>query len=77
MYSEGSGMVSWFIWATVFLTGLAFEARTIIDKRKGDTLTEKTRALFFVHTKLGRVIFAVTWIGFSTWFLGHILQWWP
>lgn len=70
-------MISWLVWGAIFVAGLAYEAYTISTKRRGDTLTETTRTFFRVHKKLGRAIFAVAWLGFSVWFFGHILQWWP
>lgn len=69
--------MAWIVWGFVFLFGLIFELHTILTAERGDTLTENTRRLFFVHTKPGRAIFVVVWLGFSTWFLGHILDWWP
>ncbi|MEU0443809.1 hypothetical protein ABZ202_29455, partial [Streptomyces sp. NPDC006186] len=39
----------------------------------GNTLSERVRAWFRVHTRPGRAVFAVAWTGFATWFLVHIL----
>ncbi len=70
-------MISWTIWAIIFALGAIYEFHTIVDKRRNDTLTETTRTVFRIHTKVGRLVFVVIWLGFSVWFLGHILQWWP
>lgn len=70
-------MLAWTIWMAIFAIGLIYEFHTIVTKRRGDTLTETTRTLFRVHKKKGRAVFAVLWLGFTVWFLGHILQWWP
>lgn len=62
------------VWAGLFAVGLGYEAYGLFDKAKGDTLSERTRALFHTTTsKGGRAAFTVVWAGFSVWFLLHIL----
>ena len=65
-------MSAW-IWGTMLVIGLAFEAYAIWSKKQGDTLSEHTRRVFFVNTKAGRAVFTVFWAGFSVWFLLHIV----
>ncbi|MFI9052541.1 hypothetical protein [Streptomyces sp. NPDC053427] len=63
--------IVWAVWTALF--GL-FETWALINKKDGDTLSENTRKLFRTRTsKAGRAIFAVGWMGFSGWFLLHIL----
>nr|WP_237500963.1 hypothetical protein [Streptomyces sp. SID8381] len=51
-----------------------FETSALINRKKGDTLSENTRRLFRTRTsKSGRAIFTVGWLGFAGWFLLHIL----
>lgn len=65
------------IWAALILAGAAFEAYTLANGKPGDTLSETTRSVFRVKTsKVGRAVFTLSWLGFSGWFLGHILDWW-
>lgn len=64
-------------WAVILGAGLAYEVRALLTTRAGDTLSEKTRAVFSVRSsRAGRITFLVAWTGFSGWFLGHILDWW-
>lgn len=64
-------------WAAITVVGVGYEAYTLFNRRKEDTLSATTRAAFRTrHSKTGRVVFGVFWVGFSTWFLGHILDWW-
>jgi hypothetical protein len=65
------------IWLGLIAVGAAFEGYTLRNGKEGDTLSETTRSLFRVKTsKLGRASFLVAWLGFSGWYLGHILDWW-
>lgn len=65
------------VWAALILLGAAYEGYALTTTRQGDTLSEKTRALFRTRRgKTGRVAFLVLWVGFSAWFTGHILDWW-
>ena len=61
------------VWANLLVLGLAYELFTLVDNEDGDTLSERVRAWFRVHTRPGRAIFALAWTGFATWFLVHIL----
>lgn len=60
------------IWGTILAAGAAYETYGIFNKRTGDTLSERTRALFHTHTRPGKAIFAAAWLAFSAWFLVHI-----
>lgn len=61
------------VWGLLFGAGAAYETYAIFNKRNGDTLSERTRALFQVRTKLGRTVFTTAWVAFSAWFLYHII----
>ncbi|WP_329317342.1 hypothetical protein OG723_44095 (plasmid) [Streptomyces sp. NBC_01278] len=66
--------MSWIIWTLWTLLFALFETAALVNRRKGDTLSENTRRLFRVRTsKAGRAIFTVGWLGFAGWFLLHIL----
>lgn len=61
------------VWGALLLGGLGFEAWALRSKREGDTLSEATRRLFRVRTRAGKIVFAITWIAFATWYLIHII----
>jgi hypothetical protein len=61
------------IWGGLLLAGLVYEIIAIRNTQAGDTLSERVREWFSVHTHPGRAIFAVAWTGFAVWFLAHIL----
>ncbi|MBW1598041.1 hypothetical protein [Streptomyces sp. JJ38] len=61
------------IWGGLLLAGLVYEFLALRSTRRGDTLSERVRAWFRVHTRPGRALFAVAWTGFAVWFLVHIL----
>ncbi|MFD9248398.1 hypothetical protein [Streptomyces bottropensis] len=66
--------MSWIVWSAWTAVFALFETWALINKRDGDTLSENTRRLFRIRTsKTGRAIFTVGWVGFSGWFLLHIL----
>ncbi|MEU8522846.1 hypothetical protein [Streptomyces sp. NBC_01216] len=60
------------IWAALLALGTAYELLALADTKDGNTLSERVRAWFRVHTRPGRAIFAITWTGFAVWFLVHI-----
>lgn len=62
------------IWGTLFAAGGAYEIYAIFNKKNGDTLSERVRALFHVKTKTGKSVFTVVWLAFCAWFLIHIIQ---
>jgi hypothetical protein len=62
------------VWGGVLVTATAVEVYGLFNKKAGDTLSERTRVWFRVHTKLGRGLFAVGWVAFSAWFFVHILE---
>ncbi|AWK09605.1 hypothetical protein DDQ41_12495 [Streptomyces spongiicola] len=61
------------IWAALLALGAAYELLALADAEDGNTLSERVRAWFRVHTRPGRAIFAAAWTGFAVWFLVHIL----
>ena len=61
------------VWGGLITAGAAFEVYALRNARQGDTLSESTRRWFRVHTKAGAVTFAVAWLGFSGWYLWHII----
>lgn len=65
--------IAWLAWGAAF--GIT-EGLALANKRDDDTLSEETRKVFHTRTHAGRVAFGVSWVGFSAWFLGHILEWW-
>ena len=66
-----------YVWAGIIFVGAAAEAYALRNKRDDDTLSEVTRSVFRVRTtRAGRWIFGGAWVGFSAWYLGHILDWW-
>ncbi|MGC4950917.1 hypothetical protein ACLQ2N_32595 [Streptomyces sp. DT224] len=66
--------MSWIVWTLWTALFALFETWALINKKKGDTLSENTRALFRTRTsKAGRAVFTASWLGFSGWFLLHIL----
>lgn len=60
------------VWATLFTAGGAYEAYGIFNDRKGDTLSECTRKLFRVQTRVGKIAFTGAYVSFSAWFIPHI-----
>lgn len=64
-------MSDW-VWAGLFAAGLAYEAWTIRTAGRGDTLSETIRRVFRVHTRPGKLVFLVLWLGFAGWFAWHI-----
>jgi hypothetical protein len=64
------------VWAALIVTGAAFEAYALKNGQDGDTLSEKVRKAFRVRTPSGKLVFGLTWVAFSAWFLGHILWGW-
>lgn len=61
------------LWVILLLPPLLWEAYAIANKTEGDTLSERMRIWFRVHTTGGRVTFAVLWVGFACWFLIHLI----
>jgi hypothetical protein len=64
--------LAWGVWLAAFAL---VEGKAIANKAPGDTFSEHTRKLFATHTKPGRFAFAVVWLAFTGWYLGHILKW--
>ena len=62
-----------YVWGSILGAGFLYEAYALFSKKGGDTLSERTRAWFKTSTKPGKVIFGLAWVGFSLWFLVHIL----
>lgn len=65
-------MSSNWVWAGLIGLGLAYEAWTIRNVGRGDTLSETVRRVFRVHTTPGRLVFLAAWLGFAGWFAAHI-----
>ena len=66
--------IAWLAWGGAFALT---ETLALVNRRSNDTLSEQTRLLFRVSSSpAGRLVFGLGWGAFSTWFLGHILQWW-
>lgn len=60
-------------WGAVLLVAGALEAYGVANPGKDDTLSEFTRWAFQVDHPAGRLIFIAVWLGFSGWFLRHIV----
>lgn len=61
------------MWGGLLTAGLLAELWTLVNRARGDTLSERTREWFRTHTRPGRLVFAVAWTGFAAWFFVHIL----
>lgn len=61
------------LWGVLLIAGAAYEGYALKTKKQGDTLSETTRRWFMTGTKTGRWTFGVAWVGFSGWYLWHIL----
>lgn len=62
------------VWGAILSVGAAYETYAILNKKNGDTLSERTRDWFRTRTKTGRAVFTGSWIAFSVWFLIHIIN---
>ncbi|MFB6640241.1 hypothetical protein ACFCYF_23630 [Streptomyces chartreusis] len=65
-------MAANWIWVTLLALGLVYEFYALANGDPGDTLSERVRAVFRVHTRPGRAIFLVLWLSFAAWFAAHI-----
>lgn len=61
------------VWAFWIFFFALFEGAALVNRKDGDTFSERTRDWFKVNTKRGRIAFGVTWVGFAGWYLWHIL----
>ncbi|MEL3944511.1 hypothetical protein [Streptomyces sp. LNU-CPARS28] len=61
------------IWGAVLAVGALVELWALRNAQPGDTLSERVRTWFRTHTRPGRAVFAAAWLGFSAWFLVHIV----
>lgn len=61
------------VWGGILAVAALVETVALLNKRQGDTLSERTRAWLRVYTRPGRALFAVGWVGFAVWFFFHIL----
>lgn len=68
-----TGTVADAVWACLLLLGIAYEIAAVVAKRWKDTLSDTTRKWFMTNTTAGRWGFGVFWVGFSGWYLWHIL----
>lgn len=60
-------------WGVLIFTGLVYETAALRSKRHRDTLSQTTRRWFMTDTVAGQWVFGAAWIGFSGWYLWHIL----
>lgn len=66
--------MSAYTWAWLgWLGAFAVVEGVALAKGSDGTLSDHTRTWFRTGTKTGRIVFAVSWIGFAAWFLVHIL----
>lgn len=61
------------VWGSIFMLATAVEVWAIRNAKPGDTLSERTRRWFFVHTMAGKVVFTLAWLYFAAWFWWHIV----
>lgn len=61
-------------WGTILGGALAWELRTVFNKELGDTLSERLRVWFRTNTTGGKVVFVVSWLALTAWFVPHILN---
>jgi hypothetical protein len=73
----------WAIWAAVTLGSfLVLETIALVDRRRGDTLSERTRALLGIYPvrsarRVAVPVFAAVLLIFVGWFVPHIIWgWW-
>jgi cytochrome b len=62
------------VWGGLVAAGAGFEAYALANARAGDTLSETTRRLFRTRHPVGALAFTAAWLGFSAWYLAHILD---
>jgi hypothetical protein len=61
------------VWASMLVLGLVYEFAAIRSKRWKDTLSDTTRKWFMTDKPVGKWAFGTFWVGFSGWYLWHIL----
>lgn len=61
------------VWGVLLGVCAVYEAYAIGSHRVGDTLSERLRSWFRVSTRSGRIVFTVTWLAFTAWFVPHII----
>ena len=59
-------------WVGLLTVAVAYEAWGLLDPSSNDTLSELTAHVFKTTTRAGAVAFALAWVLFAAWFLGHI-----
>ncbi len=62
------------IWAAMTAALFGFEGWAVLNKTKGDTITEHVRYYFRVKGKVGTFVFLGAFGSFSAWFVAHILK---
>lgn len=60
------------VWAVGIGVLTAYELWTVLNGRKGDTLSEVLRGVFHVDTPEGRRLFEASWDALGAWFVPHI-----
>jgi hypothetical protein len=73
----------WAIWAALALGSfVVLETIALVDRRRGDTLSERTRALLGIYPvravrRVAVPVFAAVLVIFVGWFVPHIIWgWW-
>lgn len=61
------------VWGGLLAAGLAYETYGLLGGVEGDTLSEVTRATFHTEHPLGKAAFLGLYLGFSAWFVPHIV----
>ncbi|MFC5220720.1 hypothetical protein [Streptomyces coerulescens] len=60
------------IWISLLALGLVHELDALTNSESGDPLAERIRALFQVHTGVGRAAFLIVWLPFAAWPAAHL-----
>ena len=62
------------IWLAWFAAFFAFEGWAVLNKTRGDTLSEHTRDYFRTKGRVGSFVFLGAFGSFSAWFAAHIVE---
>lgn len=60
------------VWGGLLAAGGMYEFYALVNDTEGDTLSEVTRDVFRCHTRRGKIMFTIMYVGFSVWFLPHV-----
>ncbi len=61
-------MDSWIVWTAIFAAGGGYELWALLNRRKGDTLTEKVRTLYRLP------VIKIVGTAFLGWLILHFLS---